>query len=372
MNVLLLGGTGAIGKMLVDMLAERKDTKVYVTSRKKRHSSNEVTYIYGNALDDFFLLKTLDERRYDCVIDFMVYRVEQFEKRINLILPKVEQYIFISTARVYADSKVPIHEDSDRLLDVCQDHKFVKSNAYAIAKAKEENILTASLIKNWTIVRPYITYNDNRLQLCNFEKEQWLVRALRGKTVVVGKDILKRHTSLTYAYDVAYGINKLVNNNKALGEVFHIVNESHCSWNKILELYKKYFKKYTGYEMKIKCVNDSNMFSWKDGDDYVVKYDRLYDRIFDSSKINAIIGNYKYTTVDDGINSCFTKFVNINTDLKYEINWALEGFLDKITKEREHVFPTSKDKITYICFRYFPLSLANCLRKLYRNKMSEK
>lgn len=269
---------------------------------------------------------------------------------------------------MYADSKKPLHENSNRLLNVCQDHAFVLSNSYAISKAKEENILVSSLLKNWTIVRPYITYNDNRLQLCNFEKEQWLIRALKGKTVVIGEDILKRQTSLTYSYDVAYAISKLVNNSNALGEIFQIVNESHYSWGEVLELYKTYFKKCTGREMKIAYVNDSNIFSWKDGDYYVVKYDRLYDRIFDSSKIGKLISHHKYTSIQDGLYNCFSKFIDTyNTNLNYKLNWSLEGFLDKITNERETIFPTKKDKITYLCFRYLPFNLANCMRTIYKN-----
>lgn len=50
------------------------------------------------------------------------------------------------------------------------DSQYVQSDGYAIAKAKQEDILRNSDFINWTIVRPYITYLDARLQLVFLKK----------------------------------------------------------------------------------------------------------------------------------------------------------------------------------------------------------
>ena len=42
----------------------------------------------------------------------------------------------------------------------------------ALQKAREENLLLKSDSRNWTIIRPYITYYDERLQLGVFEKKR--------------------------------------------------------------------------------------------------------------------------------------------------------------------------------------------------------
>lgn len=75
--------------------------------------------------------------------------------------------------------------------------QYVQSDEYAIAKAKQEDILRNSDFKNWTIVRPYITYSDERLQLGFFEKELWLYRAIKGKTIIFPSDIYEKTTTLT-------------------------------------------------------------------------------------------------------------------------------------------------------------------------------
>lgn len=370
MNVLLLGGTGAMGSILVSMLSENPSVDVYVTTRQKYNDNNNgIVYIEGNAHKDAFLQNVLEQREYECIVDFMVYSTNEFKNRINYILSKTNQYIFISSSRVYSESKDAIVESSARLLDTCKDVFFLNTDEYALSKAREENALISSKYNNWIIIRPYITYNKNRLQLCIFEKEQWLYRALKGKKVVLGKDILNKTTSMTYAYDVAFGICKLIGNLDANKEIYHIVNDNSCKWDDILSIYQKCFLKYTGKEIKLMYVDDSSIFSWKDGDAYAICYDRLYNRIFDSTKIKSIIGNFDFVSVENGIEKCFCEFLSqkeLNINLR--INWALEGYLDKISGELEksNNFPSKKDKLIYYCYRYLPLTFANKLHKICR------
>ena len=73
---------------------------------------------------------------------------------------------------MYADS-TPITEETPRLLDVCKDADYLKTDEYALAKAREENILFCSGKKKRTIIHPYITYNTERLQLGAIEKDIW-------------------------------------------------------------------------------------------------------------------------------------------------------------------------------------------------------
>ena len=147
MEVLILGGTGAMGIHLIECLVA-KGIFVTVTSRKDRDSAEYVTYVKGNAHDVNFLTTLLERKRWDVIVDFMVYSTEEFRDRAELLLKSTKQYIFLSSARVYADSKEAITEDSSRLLDVSQDKKFLQTDEYPLSKAREENILfeSASLL----------------------------------------------------------------------------------------------------------------------------------------------------------------------------------------------------------------------------------
>lgn len=163
-KILLLGGTGAMGVYLVPELISL-GFEVFVTSRSAKTSDNvKLTYIQGNARYDKFIEKIF-VNKYDAIVDFMVYTTEEFQYRHELLLKNTKHYIFLSTYRVFAESNLPITENSPRLLDVSNDSEYLATDEYALMKARQENILRKSQYKNWTIIRPTITYSKTRFQL---------------------------------------------------------------------------------------------------------------------------------------------------------------------------------------------------------------
>lgn len=196
MNILILGGTGSIGQALTELL---KNTawNVYVTTRTKRENVQNITFLQGNAHDEKFLAECVTKRHWNVIVDFMAYSTQEFSKKVELFLESTNQYFFLSSSRVYAASNEPLTEDSPRLLDVCTDEMYLATDEYALAKARQENILLTTNKKNWTIIRPYKTYNNNRLQLGMYEKEEWLYRLMMGKTLVFPTE-LKKKKNYTY------------------------------------------------------------------------------------------------------------------------------------------------------------------------------
>ena len=236
-KILVFGGTGAMGVYLVDILSKTGLYEIDVTSRSIRESSHPfLRYIKGNARDNDFVRSLLSEH-YDVIIDFMNYNLDEFADRCNFLLSSCGQYVWFSSSRVYADSETPITESSPRLLEVSQDKDFLATNRYALRKARQEDLITKSGFKNYTIIRPYITYSNERLQLGIYEKEQWLYRILKGRDLVINKNIIDKQTTLTYGYDVSLAISKLVDNQDAFGKVIQIASSENMTWREILKLY---------------------------------------------------------------------------------------------------------------------------------------
>ena len=256
MKILIFDGTGAMGTPLVDLLA-KQGNDVYVTSRKSREYSREnIHCIVGNAHDMDFVREILKDH-YDVLVDFMNYRLPELQERLHLILNSVEQYIFLSSCRVFSESKMPITEETPRLLDACKDKEYLGTEEYALAKAREENLIFASDYKNWTIVRPTITYNSHRLQLGCFELDEWLGRVLRGKSVVFYDDLTDKLTLMTYGEDVARGICYLIGNPQALGEAVNIASPESKTWGEILNIYKGALEKSWGRVQLTNCYASS-------------------------------------------------------------------------------------------------------------------
>ncbi|MEZ8865789.1 NAD-dependent epimerase/dehydratase family protein [Vibrio splendidus] len=350
MKVLLLGGTGAMGMYLQTLLSDN-GFMVAITSRSAGSSnSDNVRYIQGNALDEEFVDGILSEG-WDIVVDFMIYSTTMFEQRVEKLLESTKQYVYLSSARVYADSEHKITEDSPRLLDVIEDRDFLSTDEYSLAKARQENVLFASTSKNWTIVRPYITYGDKRFQLGVLEKESWLYRALKGKAIVFSKEMYDKRTTITSGYDVARAIFCLLGKESACGEVFHITSNESTSWGDVLDLYCLELEKKIGYRPKL-LLQELPDFSTHHKGIHQIKYDRFYDRVFDNSKIGKYIEVNDFTSFTKGLKTCLNGFIS-NPDFLL-INWGGEAIRDKYTGEFSYLSDISgvKNKLKYIYFRF--------------------
>lgn len=327
MNILVLGGTGAIGAYFTSVVSEFA-SRVVVTSRRSRESFRNIHYVQGDAKDDVFLSKLLEDE-WDAIVDFMIYSTDSFSDRQELLLSRTEQYVYLSSARIYADSDGALDESSPRLLDVSDDRRFLSTDAYPLAKARQEDILLKSRKKNWTIIRPYITYGAERLQLGVLEKEAWMYRGLRGRTVVFSEDVLRCQTTLTHGNDVARAIAKLIGETAALGEAFHITEPQSCSWESILEIYNRAMDA-CSLNFKVKNVDLDSFIRCHNGI-YQITYDRLYRRVFSNKKIDEFIDTAEFTPVETGLYQSAVGFLQDPQFLA--VDWSREGVKDRITGE---------------------------------------
>lgn len=350
MKVLLLGGTGAIGKHLAELLVKDDNNEIYISSRSEHQSELNIHYIIGDAHKEDFIREKLGNH-FDIIVDFMAYTTEEFRFRVDYMLDKTDQYIYLSSARVYAGSDMLITEQSPRLLDVCDDLEYLKTDEYALAKARQENILYDSKRKNFTIIRPYITYAENRLQLGNLEKEKWLYRGLQGKTVLFCSEISEKYTTLTYGKDVSEGICGIIGNEKCYGEAFHITQSQYMKWKEIWNIYKTIIEEKTQKELKIEFVDLNTYCNIFSNNKYQILYDRMFDRKFDNSKISKYTRKSSFLGIEDGLTNCIADFLN-NPVFLYE-EYKFDGVIDGYTKDysRLRKIPGIKNKARYLIGR---------------------
>ena len=359
-KILVFGGTGAMGVYLVDILSKTGLYEIDVTSRSNRESTLPyLKYIKGNARDNDFM-RSLLSNHYDVIIDFMNYNLDEFADRCNFLLSSCGQYVWFSSSRVYADSKTPITESSPRLLEVSQDKDFLATNRYALRKARQEDLITKSGFKNYTIIRPYITYSNERLQLGIYEKEQWLYRILKGRDLVINKNIIDKQTTLTYGYDVSLAISKLVGNQDAFGKVIQIASSESMTWKEILSLYLTILKEKKNLMPKIYLSREMRAIDELYEGGYNTIYDRVYNRHFKSSLIEKITNNQnaiEYKDMRSGLHECLSDFLDKNRPF-LKIDWQYEAYQDILTggMASEEEFESEDDKLTYMHYRNMPIS----------------
>jgi nucleoside-diphosphate-sugar epimerase len=355
MKILVLGGTGAMGAHLVDILAARS-ADVTATSRSKQITKGSVKFIQGNAKDPTFFEKLLTED-WDAIVDFMVYSTAEFRYRIPSLLGSTGHYLYLSSARVYAESVDPLSEDSPRLLDSSDDAKYLRTDEYALTKARQEDILFRSHHNNWTIIRPYISYSSNRLQMGVLEKEDWLYRALHGRTLATSADIHQRTTTLTHGADVAAGIASLIGNSKAYAEAFHITAPQSILWSQVLDIYLDVLASHLGERPKVILQTLDEFTRWRKGR-YQIFYDRLYHRQFNNHKISQFIDTSRFTAPLTGIKNSLEQFLQTPSAHFNAINWQAEAIKDRLLNENTPIAEISgnMNKLKYLFFHYAGLA----------------
>jgi len=362
MKILALGATGAIGRQLVAGLVKSGENRISVTSRSPRQSRANLRYVQGDARDDAFLQGVLQEP-WDVIVDFMVYDTPSFRRRLTPLLEATDQYVFISSARVFAETTDPITEQSPRLLDVSTDERFLASDEYALTKARQEDMLTGSGVRNWTILRPYITFGKGRLQLGTLEKESWLYRALQGRSIVFCKDLLHKQTTLTDGTLVADMIASLIGKPQALGESFNLTGTQATDWGAVLDLYCEGLTAHLGHRPKV-VLQDLETFCNGAPSVAQIKYDRAFHRVFDPAKISRFIDMSAQAPVLTSLDHWLKDQLQGGTFLPRSP--VQEALRDRASNEYGPMgdFRTIKQRLKYLAYRHMPLGTLRRMRKM--------
>jgi len=290
MKILILGATGAMGKYLVPLLAESGYHVDAVALEKCPTPHPEITPIVGNVLEDRDFRTKLLAEPYDAIIDFMIYNTSRAADLLPEMVRNTGHYVFLSSYRVYADVEHPIRETSPRLIDVSPDVLLRNSDDYSIYKARGENILRSFAKRNWTIIRPAITYSLLRYQLVTLEASNTVGRAFAGKAVVLPEQARNVQGTMSWAGDVARMIAGLLFDQRAFGETFTVSTAEHHTWGEIAE----YYRDICGLRAVWVDMEDylrvkvSRPFTIRDR--WQLVYDRLFDRIVDNTKILEVTG----------------------------------------------------------------------------------
>lgn len=347
MKILLLGGTGAIGKYLVHFLLDERFV-VHVTTRRKLTSEVQgLSYLHVNAMELDSLSSCFDSNSYDVIVDLMVYNTKQFSERYELLLKNCKKYVYVSTYRVFADIGLDeIDEQTPFLLDVCTDASYLKTDEYALTKARQELILRNSKYDNWSIVRPSITYSTNRFQFGIYELNSFFPRIRHGLKVPASRLMLKKHTVMTWAGDTARMISCVIASEDTYRQSYNVVTGESVSWFEVSEYYKREIG------LRLFKVDERSFEKYLDNP-WQYKYDRLLDRKCNNQKILSLTGltQSDLKTVKDGLS-----YELSNYDFQNSSEYMLPrdfGRLDRLTNDFSlKLFNNNKDRLKYFCGRF--------------------
>lgn len=354
-NILVIGGTGTMGKPLVSALYERGNN-LSVVVRHDVTDTRPIHYYKGNAKDASFMQSVLNAK-YDAIIDFCMYGAEEFEQCYKALLQATNQYICLSSAAVYADIDTPKDESAPRYMEI-DPPCGAKYRWYCYEKARIEDILYMSKYKNWTIVRPGMTMGSTHFFWGQWIDEEWIFRIVHNKCVIVPKDMLKYKASISYGGDITPLFLSIIGNEKALGEIFNVTSTEVYSWGDFLQVWERIVMK-LGLKIKIKYLTDSSKLysypSWTNRE-YSYKRARLLDRVFDSSKAYSLTGVKTEGHIQEKLEEWVADYIkNAPSKIKWNMINSTAN-IDKITHEftSPKYFNGVKQYLRYLFYRLTP------------------
>lgn len=280
MKVLYIGGTGEISYSCV-LASDAAGQHVAVFNRGQNEEplSPTVRQIVGDVHDPAGYSGLVREH-FDVVCQFLAYKPAEIERDIALFGGKCGQYIFISTASAY--EKPP------------KSHVITENTplgnpfwAYSQAKAEMEAILTrahADKRLNATIVRP--SHTIRRRFPGTFVKGDVIAwRMLNGRPVIIHGDGTALWT-LTHSEQFAQPFIRLLGNERAFGEAFHIAPGAVYNWNQIIGAMAEAL----GANPRIVHVPSDTIVRYNGEWAGPLFGDKAWSATFDQTKLQAAVG----------------------------------------------------------------------------------
>jgi UDP-glucose 4-epimerase len=308
MRLLITGGAGFIGSHLAEALLQRGD-EVHVLDNLSTGSIDNIVHLKGHArfaytvdrVENEPLLAELIDRAdvvvhlaaavgVKLIVEQPVHTIETnvhgTEVVLKLANKKKKLVVIASTSEVYGKStQVPFSEDADLVLGPTSKHRW----AYACSKLIDEFLALAYWKERKlpvVVVRLFNTVGPRQTGQYGMVIPSFVRQALAGQPITVFGDGTQSR-SFTYVGDVVRALIALIDEPKAVGQVFNIGNGREISINDLAE--------------KVRALTGSRSEIVR------IPYDQAYEsgfedmprRVPDIAKISGLVGYRPTVELDE-------------------------------------------------------------------------
>ena len=317
MRVLITGGAGFVGSHLSEALLERGD-EVFVLDNLSTGSIDNIAHLKSHprfhytieAVENEPLLAELIDRSdvvvhlaaavgVKLIVEQPVHTIETNVHGTEVVLKhankKKKLVLIASTSEVYGKSgTVPFREDADLVLGPTNKHRW----AYACSKLIDEFLALAYWKERKLpviIVRLFNTVGPRQTGQYGMVIPTFVRQALAGQPITVYGDGTQSR-SFTYVGDVVRAMVALINEPRAIGQVFNIGNGREITIAELAE--------------KVRALSGSSSQIVR------IPYDQAYEsgfedmprRVPDITKIAGLIGYAPTVDLDEILNRVVESF----------------------------------------------------------------
>lgn len=300
-NILIIGGSYFTGRIFVEeLLKDCKKYSIYTLNRgTKPLNISGVIELKCDRHNKNGLLDCLPEMHWDSIVDFCAYDPDDIKTIFSVLPPSgFDNYIFISTTSVYADSDQLPTTESHSIVTGPQPH-LGRFADYGYNKYQAECVLKnlcASQNIPYTIFRPAIIYG--KFNYVNREK-YFFDLITENKEVIIPSDSLALF-SMIYVQDIAEILVLAVNNKKLLNKTINLSGHELISYTGFIRT----LRQITGKTITVRKLPLREIISQKIPLPFPIDQHLIYSG-------NAILKEMKfqYTSFADGMEETY-KFYN--------------------------------------------------------------
>ncbi len=286
-NVLLIGGTGALGSYALKELVSLGYSLDVITLEDCENFGN--VRFYKTCTNEKNLAEFLEGKDYSAIVDFIHYSHIEYPYMLELLTSHTDQLVFLSSYRVYGNESHPIKEDSKQLTDFFSSEELQRTmQDYPLEKSLCENIIKESAFaKKVTVVRPVISFYHGRLSFITLKAPNIILRSGK-KPMLAPIEAKKIIAGYSFSGNAGKQIAHLIGKEAALGEAFTVGGDEKLTWGEIGE----YFTEALGSEFV--WVDSETFLNYttpnNTGEYYGLYNDRLINRDMDISKVLSVTG----------------------------------------------------------------------------------
>lgn len=360
-RVLLLGGTGTLSSaVLEEAVAKGYDVTIMNRGLSKRVTNTSVKTIICDFYKTAELIESFKDERYDVIVDFLSRRKTDIERIYPFFSKRCYQYVFISSSCVYrrAPEDLPIVESSPKPnINWCYNVDKYECERRLIELSRLENF-------NYTIVRPYITYDDERIPFGitpPYRYHRTIIERLKNGKPWFTWDEGRAKTTITHTIDFARAVVGLFLNKSAINEDFHVTSDFHCTQAELLEFFFSKLGVSSNYYSFSTELLSSNLPEYRE----LLIGDRSLDALFDNSKLKAAIPGFEFEIdINKGLDRVISYWEKSDV---FEYDYKFEARIDRLFASKSDVRFVSynnaakSSKKIYLIYKFLPLRIASKL-----------
>ena len=237
-DVLVIGGSFFTGRVFSIQASKSGNFNLHVVNRGNFPMDLErVTQYKCNRHSPRMMARLVPDIKYDALVDFCAYEPGDIKSVIDLLGGRIKQYIFFSTASVYAQSEDSLDENAP-MIDLPEDSGD-PALEYVSKKIKLEQELAEACKSagiEYTILRPAFIYGPFNYA----PRESFFIELIAKKYAVPVPVDAKARFNFVYVLDIAEALMKCIGDRRAYGGIFNMAGVETITYPQLISDFERY------------------------------------------------------------------------------------------------------------------------------------